>query len=181
MKGKILQGAIILAWAFQPCPWVAQLPSGVSVLEPWRFLVGDWVASGRGQPGQGTGSFSFRFELQGKILVRKNRADYPATNDHPAFSHEDLMVIYPEGGQGPVGAVYFDNEGHVVEYLATASSDGNAWTFLSGPSPSTPRFRLSYTRAKKGTLDIKFEIAPQDRPDRFSTYLEGVARRKSPR
>jgi hypothetical protein len=35
------------------------------------------VGEGGGEPGQGTGGFSFQFDLDLKIIVRKNRADIP--------------------------------------------------------------------------------------------------------
>ena len=144
--------------------------------DSWHFLLGEWTAEGEGRPGQSTGTFSFNFELQGKILVRRNRADYPATKDRPAFSHEDLMVIYSQPGLSGFQAVYFDNEGHVIRYSASFSEDGNSLTFLSDPEPSAPRFRLTYTKGKHGALAVKFEIAPSDKPESFSTYVEGVAR-----
>lgn len=146
--------------------------------DSWRFLLGEWTAEGGGQPGQGAGTFSFAFDLQGGILVRKSRVDYPATKDRPAFSHEDLMVIYREAGAASPRAIYFDNEGHVIHYSAEFSDGGNALEFLSDPVPSAPRFRLTYTKAEGGTLRVRFEIAPPGKPDAFSTYVEGAARRK---
>ena len=64
--------------------------------EAFRFLLGDWTGEGTGTPGEATGGFSFSFDLEGKILIRKSRADYPATKDKPAYSHTDLRVIYQE-------------------------------------------------------------------------------------
>lgn len=43
----------------------------------WQFLLGKWTASGLGAPGEAVGGFSFAYDLGGKILVRRNRADYP--------------------------------------------------------------------------------------------------------
>src|SRR5262245_3983457 len=79
--------------------------------EPYRFLVGEWVGEGSGQPGKGSGDFSFGFDLQGKILVRKNHAEFPAASGRPALAHDDLMVTYHAGGDGPMKAIYFDSEG----------------------------------------------------------------------
>jgi len=155
----------------------AQRKSDVGSWDSWRFLLGEWTGEGAGQPGQGTGTFSFKLDLQGKVLVRRNRADYHATKDRPAFSHEDLMVIYQEE-EPRTHAIYFDNEGHVIHYTAAVSEDKNTITFVSAPAPSNPRFRLTYTNGRNGTLAIKFEIAPPGKPDAFSTYLEGVARRR---
>jgi hypothetical protein len=116
--------------------------------------------------------------LQGKVLVRKNHADYPATKDRPAFSHDDLMVIYREAEGARACAIYFDNEGHVIHYNASLSEDGTTWVFLSDPTPSAPRYRLTYTKEKNGMLGIKFEIALPGKPDAFSTYIEAQARRE---
>src|SRR5215469_8358837 len=60
------------------------------------FLIGDWIGEGGGKPGEGVGVASFKFDLQRKIIVRKNQSDYPATKDKPAISHSDLMIIYPD-------------------------------------------------------------------------------------
>jgi hypothetical protein len=148
---------------------------------PWHFLVGDWTAEGVGKPGQGTGTFSFHFDLQGRILVRKSRVEYPATQDRSAFTHEDLMVIYSATDGQPDRAIYFDNEGHVIHYSAAFSGEGKVLAFVSDPAPSAPRFRLVYTRENHDTLKVKFEIAPPARPEEFSSYVEGVARREQRR
>jgi hypothetical protein len=49
--------------------------------------------------------------------------------------------------------------------------------FVSDPSPSAPRFRLSYAKEQGDEVLIKFEMAPPGKPDGFRTYLEGKARR----
>jgi hypothetical protein len=138
--------------------------------------LGEWVGEGAGAPGEATGGFSFSFELEGKILVRRNRADYPATKDKPAYSHTDLMVIYQE--EPTTRAVYFDNEGHVIHYAVSLSKDQTTLTFLSDPSPSAPRFRFAYTKAKSDSMTFQFDIAPPGKPEAFSKYLEGSLRRK---
>src|SRR2546422_10421978 len=78
--------------------------------EVLQYLLGDWIGEGSGEPGQGSGSFSFTAELDGKILVRRNRAEYPKTKDRAAYSHEDLMIVYRQPGEERVRAAYFDNE-----------------------------------------------------------------------
>ena len=52
-----------------------------AVWGPVEWLLGDWTGEGGGGPGQGSGSFSFKPDLQGKILVPKNRAEYPAAKE----------------------------------------------------------------------------------------------------
>jgi len=47
---------------------------------PLKFLAGHWTADPNpNEPGV-TGSSDFRFDLDGSILVRDNRADYPPQN-----------------------------------------------------------------------------------------------------
>ena len=146
--------------------------------DDWHFLLGKWTAEGGGQPGQAsTGGFSFDSDLQGKILVRRNYSDYPATGNKAGFRHDDLMVIYQEPQKG-TSAVYFDNEGHSIHYAVSLSDDKKTITFVSDVTPSTPRFRLIYRRLKDDSLSVEFDIAPPGRPDSFSKYVEGRARRK---
>lgn len=145
--------------------------------DSFRFLLGEWIGEGTGAPGEGTGGFSFNFDLQGKILVRKNNADYPATKNKPAYSHTDLMVIYRETDDS-LKAIYFDNEGHVIHYAVSFSKDQNTLTFISDPSPSSPRFRFIYSKATPDKLKLEFDIAPPGKPEAFSKYIEGSAHRK---
>jgi len=147
--------------------------------EPFRFLIGEWIGKGSGAPGEAGGFFSFRFELEEKILVRRNRADYPATKEKPAYSHTDLMVIYKE--EPAPRAIYFDNEGHIINYAVTVSKDlPTRVTFLSDISASAPRFRFVYSKINNDNMTFQFDIAPPGKPDAFTKYLEGSLVRKPP-
>ncbi len=141
---------------------------------PAQFLIGRWTGEGTGQPGQGTGAFSFTPELQGAVLVRKSYAEYPPTAGRPAFRHDDLTIIYREEGSKQLRATYFDNEGHVIGYTLKAIENGVVFT---SDSPQTAmRYRLTYTNTGADRLKLKFEIAPPGKD--FNTYIESVARRE---
>jgi hypothetical protein len=140
-----------------------------------RYLVGDWVGEGSGKPGEGSGSFTFRFDLGESILVRRSHSEYPASGGKPAIVHDDLMVCYPDPAGGRILAIYFDNEGHVIHY--GAETDGGERLVLeSDAKPSSPGFRLTYTKLAGDTVGIKFEIAAPGRAD-FVPYLSGKATR----
>lgn len=134
-------------------PSRAPAPANTDAWNALGSLVGTWSGEGTGDPGPGTGGFSFAWDLQEKILVRKSHADYPATKDRPAFSHQDLMIVYREPDSGLPKAVYFDNEGHVINYAVTASPDAKSIVFLS-------------------------ELAPPDKHDSFKTCIRAAARRQ---
>ncbi len=149
--------------------------------DPWaayRFVLGNWVGEGSGRPGQGTGEFSFAPELQGKILVRKNRAEYPAAGGRKGLSHEDLLIVYQQPGGKAQKAIYFDSEGHVIHYTPSTSSDGKTLTFLGDVQSSAPRFRLTYVKQEADRLTVKFDMAPPGKPEGFRTYLEGTVHKK---
>ena len=138
---------------------------------PLAFLIGEWTGEGGGGPGQGSGGFSFLPEQNGTVLVRKNRADYPAAKDRPAFSHTDLMIVYKEDGDAKFRAIYFDSEDHVIHYVVEPSGDGKSVRFLG------ENYRLTYTRTGVDTISIKFEVAPGEQPGVFKTYIDASARR----
>ncbi len=167
---------IVILVCISTGPLSAQQPPPPINWNAFKFLIGEWVGEGTGAPGEGTGGFSFSYDLQNTVLVRKNFANYPATKDRPAFTHDDLMIVYQEAGK--TRAIYFDNEQHVINYTVELSKDSNAAIFLSDASPSAPRFRLTYTKLGTDRIKITFDMAPPGKPDSFATYLEGTARRK---
>jgi len=150
-----------------------------SMWRDWGPLLGTWMAEGKGAPGSGAGTFSFAFDLQKQVIVRKSHSNYPATAEHKAFAHDDLMIIYREQEAEKTRADYFDNEGHVIRYTADISGDKKTITFRSDSQPSRPVFRLTYNIGVNGRLAIKFEIAPPDAPQEFKVYVEGSAHKVS--
>jgi hypothetical protein len=150
--------------------------STVLAAEDWgpaQFLVGHWVGEGSGEPGKGTGEFTFAPDLAGHVLVRKNFAEYPAANGKPASRHDDLMIVYRDEATHGLLAVYFDSEGHTIHYSVSAA--GPAVVFLSDGGPNQMRYRLTYTPVGKDSLKLKFELAPPGKD--FSTYIEAGAKR----
>ncbi|MDD5543653.1 MAG: hypothetical protein PHX83_10815 [Acidobacteriia bacterium] len=144
-------------------------------LAPLNFLLGRWEGAGGGTPGQGGGFSEFTKDLQGRVIVRRNSADYPATSNRPAYSHNDLMIIYCDASK-TLRADYYDNEGHVIRY-AIHTDTLNGVVFVSDPLPKEPRYRLTYKPSPAGQLEGKFEIAPPGKPETFSTYLSWTMRK----
>jgi hypothetical protein len=147
-------------------PLSAAEPKG---LEPIRFLIGVWNASGGGTPGGASGTAEFSEGLAGRIIVRKSFAEYPPSAGKAGYRHEDLMVVYVNS-DSTVRAEYFDNEGHVIRYAVHSPAPGSA-VFLSAATAAEPRYRLSYSLSSDGTLNGTFEVAPPGHADAFATYL----------
>ena len=167
--GPILALALLvalpmLARGAAPDPWAR-----------WRFLLGEWLDAGAGDPSAGSGGSKFALDLDGKILVRHNRADYPAAPDRPAVAHRDLLIVYPGACDSLFRASYFDNEGHVIQYRVLVPAAGGRTIFDSeGPEPG-PRFRLTYETQADGGVAVAFFTGPPG--GELKRYVSGTLRR----
>ena len=135
----------------------------------WSWLMGEWKGEGGGQPGQGGGTFSFKTDLDGEILVRKSHSEYPASGNRPATIHDDLMIVSLDYSGNPTKAVYFDNEGHTINYRI--SYGPNAIVLTSEKIANVPVFRLTYSLLDSQMVNTKFEMSQDG--DKFMTYVEG--------
>lgn len=142
--------------------------------ESWKWLLGEWVGEGNGQPGKGSGEFSLFPDLDNKILVRKNHSEYPATKDKPKIIHDDLMVVYLDFSGNPNKAIYFDNENHVINYNISYSA--NSIILTSEKIPNVPVFRLTYASVEKELINVKFEMSQDG--ENFTVYSEGKCERR---
>jgi hypothetical protein len=170
LKGTDMFRSALLTFACTAL--LAQSPDAFASV---RFLAGSWTGDGRGELGQGTAEATFAFELDGKVLVRRNVTSFPAQGGRPAARHEDLLTIYPEGGA--LKALYLDNEGHTIHYRVTALDTGVGAAFLSEPGPG-PAFKLTYRAQGAGTVFTSFAIAPKGTGEPFTVHIEGETRRK---
>jgi hypothetical protein len=83
------------------------------------------------------------------------------------------MVIYPGLSGVSANAIYFDNEGHTINYSIECFE--NSIVFTSNKLPGVPVFRLSYTLLDNKMVNTKFEMSRDG--DTFITYVEGKSRK----
>jgi hypothetical protein len=136
-------------------------------------LIGEWVGVGAGQPGQGNGTFTFSFDLDKKILVRKGHTFFPKTETKAEITHDDLMIIYQDYSGTTSKAIYFDNEGHTINYTVQCSE--KSVVFTSTKIPNVPAFRLTYTLLENDMINTKFEMSRDGKV--FTPYLEGKSKK----
>lgn len=142
--------------------------------EKLNYLTGNWKGEGSGKPGEGQGYFSFKPDLDNNILVRKSHSEYPAQKDKPLIVHDDLLIIYSDSSGNPGKAIYFDNEGHVINYSVTFPNDRDI-VFTSDKTPSAPVFRLTYSIIDSNTVNTIFAMSQDGK--NFRTYVEGKSKR----
>ena len=93
---RIRIGTVLLATILAAIAHSSNAQTGSTSWGPLDFLWGDWVGEGSSEAGQGSSVASFHLDLQKRVIVRTNHAEYPASKDRPAYVHDDLMIIYRE-------------------------------------------------------------------------------------
>lgn len=78
------------------------------------------------------------------------------------------MIIYMDRNLEP-RAIYFDNEGHVINYSIVF--EDNSIILTSDMIGDVPAFRLTYTLLDNNMINTKFGISQDGK--NFVTYLEG--------
>jgi len=170
MRASVSLTAILLS----VLPIWAQDAAGGKADSTWKkldFLLGKWTSSAGAKDtphGAGHGGFSFEAQLNGKIVVRRNVADYDS-----GVQHEDLMVIYAGGEPATPHAIYFDTEGHVIRYNLTFPAPNHAVFESDGTQPG-PRYRLTYW-LEGSALNGEFEVAPPG--SGYKAYLNWTSKR----
>lgn len=116
------------------------------------FLEGNWAAD-LGAHAQPVGSYAFVRELNGHVLARRSTTDptcmLPGST---VCAHSDLLYVYQDSSGAPLKAIYFDAEGHVVQYdisikhTEVAHGRQDYAIFLSEITALGPRYRLTYER-----------------------------------
>lgn len=165
---------ILVVGAARYGPAQAQTPAS-SRAPDWsrfQFLVGSWVADPDPATPGATGSTEFRFGLENHVLLRDNRADYPARDTMPASRHRDMMVIFADSTG--MRAIYWDNEPHKIDYDVVANADGSV-SFATANATGV-RYRMVYTRVSDGVAAGRFDIAPPG--GAFKTYKQWTMRRR---
>ena len=144
------------------------------IRKSWDWLIGDWSGVGSGQPGEASGGFSFKMDLDNKIIVRTNITEISPQEGREAFAHKDLLVVYSSPGNSYDRAIYFDNEDHVINY--TLNYQDRVITFTSDKIQNMPVFRLKYSQIDSDHINVLFEISMDG--ENFRKYLEGRSIKK---
>jgi hypothetical protein len=153
------------------------LPGQSAAWKPLEFLIGTWEAKTQGgsSGAAGSGTYSFQLELRDHVLARHSTnsgCKGPAKFD---CEHGDLLYLY--SGASPMSwkAIYFDNEGHVIDYDVSTPTPDTA-VFVSSRSQAGPQYRLSY-QLKGSIMQGRFQVRMPGQAE-FKSYLEWSGEKK---
>jgi hypothetical protein len=150
-----------------------QQPASSAQPDPWRplrFLVGTWDAKTEGGSAgaSAVGAYTFQLELKNHVLARHTMSEGCKAPADFNCDHGDLLYVYADRTTQALRAIYFDNEGHVINYDVTTPAPDTA-LFLSSASQPGPQFRLSYT-LKAGVMRGEFQLKMPGQTT-FTPYL----------
>jgi hypothetical protein len=163
----------------------AQAASPAPAPDPFaviRVLEGRWEGAASGEPGKGTATREYRFDLRGKALVARNRSVYePRSAGAEPEVHEDLGVFTYDKAAKKIVLRQFHGEGFVNEYvLAEESPDGASFTFVTVRIENIPagwRAREAYQVLSRDEVVETFSLAEPGKD--FQTYSVTRLKRRS--
>jgi hypothetical protein len=135
----------------------------------WNWLIGEWKDDHLQQSGYEGTTFSFTFDLDRKIIVRKSTSEIPDITAKHNFIHTDLMIIYLDPSGIAYKAIYFDNEGYIINYKI--SFEGRSVVFKNYDRGVSKIYKLTYTQIDNETISRKFELSRDG--EIFTTFEEG--------
>jgi hypothetical protein len=148
--------------------------------DSWKalaFLEGTWDAHTQGGSAgtQGSGTYTFKPELKHHVLVRNSSTSADCSGPKGFdCEHSDVLYIFQEAQDQPLKAIYFDSEGHVINY-AVSTPDSTTAVFTSEAS-SCPQFQLVYQMS--GTMmSGKFQMRMPGQTA-WKSYLEWSGAKK---
>jgi len=154
----------------KPDPW-----------DPWKFFIGTWEGTGKGEPGESKVERSYEFVLEGKFLLAKNKSFYPPQEKNPQGEvHLDWGIFSHDLGRKKFVLRQFHVEGFVNQYvLDSISSDGKTLIFTTEAIENIPagwKAKETYKLTGNDEFTEIFELAAPGKD--FSVYSESYLKRK---
>ena len=171
---------VLIAVLLLPSFVVAQ-SSQQDVWQPFKYFVGNWEGTGKGQPGVSKMQREYKFVLNGKFLQAQNRSVYePQAKNPKGEIHEDWGLLSFDKSRKQFVLRQFHGEGFVNQYVMTSSSaDGKTFEFTTESIENIPagwRGRETYRILSADEFVEEFELAAPGKD--FELYSESRHRRK---
>jgi hypothetical protein len=174
-------GVILAALLMLPSAFAVQTKVSPDAWEPFKYFVGSWEGTGKGQPGVSKTQREYRFVLNNTFLHVQNRSAYDPQPKNPKGEvHEDWGLMSFDKARKKFVLRQFHVEGFVNEYVTSSSSaDGKTIVFTTESIENIPagfRARETYKILGPDEFVEVFEIAEPGKD--FELYVENHYRRK---
>ena len=149
--------------------------------EHFRFFIGTWKGTGKGEPGVSALEREYKIVLGNKFINVMHKSRYePQPKNPKGETHEDWGYISFDRVRKVYVLRQFHVEGFVTQYYAqTLTPDGKTIVFLSENLENLPagfRARETYKILNENEFIEVFELAPPGKD--FSVYSENHFKRQ---
>jgi hypothetical protein len=173
-KTGVMTGAMPLLAMFV---WLACSVPGLSFAqEPPRpapdnfrdlaFILGKWIGTSTGEPGEGTVEREYRLELRGRFIRSSSRSTYAAQPKNPKGEvHEDTgFISFDRGRKRHVMRQFYVEDAFTQFVAETEAPQAGRWVFVAEASENFPlgpgwRSRETYIIQGPDEFEEVFEVA----------------------
>ncbi len=171
----------VLLVLFIPLLTAAQAPRQDDVWQSFKFFLGTWKGTGKGEPGVSQLEREYKFVLGGKFLNVTHKSIYQPQEKNPkGEEHEDWGFFSYDRSRKIHIFRQFHVEGFVTQYRAeTITPDGKTLVFTSESLENLPagwRARETYRILNDDEFVEIFELAAPGKE--FAVYSENHFRRQ---
>lgn len=172
---------LLVAFIFLPVLTPAQTVVKNDTWQHFRYFIGTWKGTGKGEPGSSDLDRVYELVLNNKFINVKHKSSYqPQTRNPKGETHEDWGYISFDRARKVYVLRQFHVEGFVTQYYAqTLTPDGKTIVFLSENLENLPagfRARETYKILNEKEFVEIFELAPPGKE--FSVYSENHFKRQ---
>jgi hypothetical protein len=148
---------------------------------PFKFFIGTWQGTGKGEPGNSQVERQYQFILNNTYVQVKHKSVYAPQEKNPKEeTHEDLGVFSYDRGRKRHVFRQFHTEGFVNQYqLESISADGKVMVFVSEGIENIPagwRAKETYRILGADEFTETFELAEPGKD--FALYSENHFKRQ---
>jgi hypothetical protein len=159
----------------------AQAPAQADTWKPFRFFVGVWQGTGKGEAGDATVEREYKFAVGGKYLQAAHRSLYdPKAKNPKGDVHEDLGFFSYDKGRKQFVFRQFNNEDFLIQFVVSSISEDGKTMILDSESveniPKTMRARVTYKIVGNNEFTETYEIAEPGKD--FAVYYAKDFKRK---
>lgn len=171
---------LALFFILAPTLIFGQMSKQDSVWLPLNFMIGTWIGTSEGQPGNGKYERSYQYALNKKFIEVRNKSNYPPSKSHPEGEvHEDRGFISYDRGRKTFVLRQFHIEGFVNQFtIESISADGKTIVFITESIENIPsgyRAKETYKFINQNEFTETFELAEPGKD--FELYSKATLKR----
>jgi hypothetical protein len=162
-------------------PGLAQETKKQDTWAPFRFFIGSWNGTGKGEPGVSQLERQYQFILNGKYIQVNHKSVYSPQEKNPkGETHDDLVFFSYDRSRKQFVFRQFHVEGFVNQYKSESiSEDGKLMVFISEGIENIPsgwKARETYRILNADEFTETFELAEPGKD--FAVYSENHFKRR---